>query len=381
MIAVIPARKGSRSIPGKNSRPIAGRPLACWVIDAAIGAEQVDRVIVSTDDPEVAALAKGMGAEVHERSAESASDTAPTEAVLAEILDATAGRDFVLLQPTSPLTTPADVDAAIDLYRAGGYDSVLSVAPQSRFVWVDGEEGARAWNDDPRRRPRRQEAEPILVENGAIYVFPGDLLRREGSRLGGRVGLYRMGPETYHELDEPGDWAVVARLLSRRRHRDAGWAKIRLVLSDVDGVLTDNGMYWSSDGQELKRFSARDGKGFELLHTRGIRTVLITSEETELVRRRGAKLGCYHVELGCRDKLASAERLRSELSLRWEEVAFVGDDVHDLSLLEEVGASFAPADAVSRVREVVGTVLAQRGGQGCFRELADLLLAEPPPPG
>lgn len=377
MIAVVPARRGSKSIAGKNRRTIAGRPLAGWAIAAALGAERVERTVVATDDPEVAALAEAMGAEVHERSPESATDTAPTEAVLVEVLDAIGGDDLVLLQPTSPLTASADVDAAVDLYRRG-YDSVLSVAPQTRFVWVEGEDGATAWNYDPRARPRRQEADPILVENGAIYVFSAELLRREGARLGGRVGLYRMGPETYHELDEPEDWKLVAELLARRRRRSSGWGRIKLVLADVDGVLTDNGMYWSSDGAELKRFSARDGKGFELLHARGIETALITSEDVELVAQRGAKLGCRHVELGCRDKVAAAERLRSELSLEWSEVAFVGDDLHDIPLLERVGASFAPADAVASVREAVDHVLERPGGHGCFRELANLLLANHP---
>jgi YrbI family 3-deoxy-D-manno-octulosonate 8-phosphate phosphatase len=375
VIAVVPARRGSKSIAGKNSRPIAGRPLAGWAIAAALGAELVERTVVATDDPQVATLARGMGAEVHERSAASASDTAPTEAVLAEVLEATAGEHFVLLQPTSPLTAAADVDAAIGLYRDGGYDSVLSVAPQTRFVWTeDGDGAAAAWNYDPRARPRRQEAEPILVENGALYVFSAELLRREGARLGGRVGLYRMGPETYHELDEPEDWGLVAGLLARRQRRAAGWDGIELVLSDVDGVLTDNGMYWSSDGAELKRFSARDGKGFELLHAAGVKTALITSEALELVTRRGEKLGCHRVEVGCGDKLAAAERLRAELALEWEQVAFLGDDLHDIALLERVGASFAPADAVPAVREVVDRVLDLDGGRGCFRELADLLL-------
>lgn len=377
MIAVVPARKGSKSIPGKNHRVIAGRPLVAWVIDAALGAERVDTVVVTTDDEEVARIARGLGADVHDRSAASATDTAPTEAVLAEVLAAYPQHDeYVLLQATSPLTTAADIDGAIALHRDGGYDSVLSVSPQHRFVWQLRENGeATPWNYDPRARPRRQDAEPVHVENGAVYVSTRRLLDTERSRLGGRMGAYAMAPETYFELDEPEDWTVIERFLLERKQQAAGWAEIALVLTDVDGVLTDNGMYWSSDGSELKRFSARDGKGFELLHRAGVKTALITSESRELVARRGEKLGVHHTELACRDKVAAAERLRTELGLTWEQIAFVGDDVHDLELLQRVGASFAPADGMAVVRAAVDHVLAERGGAGAFREAADLLLS------
>lgn len=375
MIAVIPARQGSKSVPGKNHRIIAGRSLVGWVIAAALDAATVDRVIVTTDDPAVEEIAAAMGAELHHRSAESATDSAPTESVLSEVLEAVGPGDFVLLQATSPLTTAADIDRAVKLFDEGGFDSIVSAAPQRRFLWErqSGGEG-RPVNYDPRSRPRRQEMEPILIENGAIYVSSAELLGREGSRLGGRIGIFEMAPETYFELDEPEDWDVVASLLRGRGSLSPG-APVRIVFSDVDGVLTDNGMYWGSDGVELKRFSARDGKGFQLLHEAGVKTALLTSEGQELVARRGEKLGCHAVVLDCSDKLAAAERILDGLGLDWSEAAFIGDDVHDLELLVAVGASFSPGDAIKPVRLAVEHVLGSAGGAGCFREAADLILA------
>lgn len=378
MIAVIPARRGSKSIPGKNRLPIAGRPLVQWTIEAALAATAIDRVVVATDDPDVATIATRLGATVHARSEASATDDAPTEVVLREVAETTGGDEFVLLQATSPLTRAEDIDGAVALLRTGGYDSVASVVPQHRFLWRRDGETAAAVNYDPAHRPRRQEATPLLVENGAIYVYRAAVLTDHGSRLGGRIGLYEMPEATYFEVDEPEDWVIVERLLARRRAQEAvsvDLREIRLVLTDVDGVLTDNGMIWHSDGTESKRFSARDGKGFELLHRQGIKTGLITSEAVELVRRRGAKLGCHHVELGCRDKVAAAETLRRDLGLEWAQIAFVGDDVHDLGLLGAAGLSACPADAVPAVRAAVDLVLGQPGGSGCFRELADFVLA------
>jgi N-acylneuraminate cytidylyltransferase len=378
MIAIIPARKGSKSIPGKNKREIAGRPLVSWVIAAALGATSIERVVVTTDDEEVAAIARDLGAAVHDRSPESATDTASTESVIVEVLASEAAEEYVLLQPTSPLTQSADIDGAVTAWREGGFDSLLSVAPQLRFVWGRDSDGtARPINYDVRNRPRRQDASPLLVENGAVYVSTATVLRDHGSRLGGRMGLFEMSEDTYLEVDEPSDWTSIERLLRERLAAAPGPA-IRLVLSDVDGVLTDNGMYWSSDGNELKRFSARDGKGFELLHRAGIKTGLITSESAELVARRGAKLGCMHVELGCRDKVATADELRRQLGIEWDEIAFIGDDIHDMPLLEKVGRSFAPRDATAVVRGIVGEIVSSDGGRGAFRDVADVLLTERP---
>lgn len=373
VVAVIPARGGSKGIPGKNRRVIAGKPLVSWVITAALASRAVDAVVVSTDDPELAAIAESLGALAHHRSVASATDEAPTEVVLLEVLAAFPADRYVLLQATSPLTTAADIDAALATVATGRFDSLLSVAPQRRFVWECRADGAVPVNYDPRHRPRRQECAPLLVENGAIYVYTDELLRESESRLGGRIGLHVMDPDTYLEVDDPADWDAVRRLLLQRR-KTSELSAIRLVCTDVDGVLTDNGMYWSTDGSELKRFSARDGKGFELLHRAEIKTALITSESTSFVARRGEKLGCHRVVLGCRDKVAAADELRVELGLRWEEVAFIGDDVHDLGLLDAVGASFAPADAVAGVRDAVAVVLGTRGGAGAFREAADLIL-------
>lgn len=374
MIAIIPARAGSRSIPGKNHRVIAGRPLVAWAIRAALESREVSQVVVTTDDPRVASLAQTLGATVHDRSAATATETASTESVLHEVVEDFDASEYVLLQATSPLTTAADVDAAIRVFRQGSFDSVVSVAPQWRFVWIPDGDGGRPWNYDPQHRPRRQDAEPLLVENGAIYVFTTKLLKQHESRLGGRIGLYHMSPATYHELDEPEDWLVVERHLRGRRCKSEGWKQIKLVLTDVDGVLTDNGMYWSSDGSEFKKFSARDGKGFELLHKAGLKTALITSEAREFVAARGAKLGVYHVELGCKDKLGAAQLLCEGLGLTLAEAAFIGDDVHDLELLLAAGLALAPADAVAEILDAVDYVLATAGGRGCFREVADLLL-------
>jgi 3-deoxy-D-manno-octulosonate 8-phosphate phosphatase (KDO 8-P phosphatase) len=155
--------------------------------------------------------------------------------------------------------------------------------------------------------------------------------------------------------------------------------RIRLVISDCDGVLTDAGVYYSERGEELKRFSIRDGMAVELLAGAGIPTGIVSGERSPSLMRRAEKLGLAdHVLLGVKDKRREIGRLIERTGLTLEELAFIGDDVNDLEALILIGAAGltgAPADAVPSVRASVHHVCAARGGHGAFREFADWLLA------
>lgn len=166
--------------------------------------------------------------------------------------------------------------------------------------------------------------------------------------------------------------ALSAEMLRERCRR------IRLVLSDVDGVLTDAGVYYSAAGEELKRFSLRDGMGVELLRTEGIETAFLTREDSDIVRARATKLGLLHVYSNVRDKLAELPEILRATELEPVELAFIGDDVNDLGLIEHLGRfglTCAPADAVAAVRAAAHLVTLAPGGHGAFRELADAILA------
>jgi 3-deoxy-D-manno-octulosonate 8-phosphate phosphatase (KDO 8-P phosphatase) len=152
---------------------------------------------------------------------------------------------------------------------------------------------------------------------------------------------------------------------------------IRLVVSDVDGVLTDAGVYYSAAGEELKRFSLRDGMGVELLRDAGIRTAWMTREQSELVAARARKLQIEDLWMGERDKREALPVRLAALGYRLEQVAYIGDDVNDLSVLSwvaEAGLAVCPADAVPKVAAAVHFITSARGGHGAFRELCDLIL-------
>ncbi|MEX5213161.1 MAG: HAD hydrolase family protein [Nitrospiraceae bacterium] len=150
---------------------------------------------------------------------------------------------------------------------------------------------------------------------------------------------------------------------------------IRLLATDVDGVLTDAGMYYTESGDELKKFNTRDGMGIKLLQKAGLITAIVTQERTKLVARRADKLTIPELHQGVMDKLSCLREMALKYGLTLKEVAYIGDDVNDLEALRAVGLSAAPADAMPAIRKAVRYVCRQKGGEGALREIADLILS------
>ena len=150
--------------------------------------------------------------------------------------------------------------------------------------------------------------------------------------------------------------------------------QIRIVATDVDGVLTDAGMYYSESGDEWKKFNTRDGMGIKLLQKAGFVTAIITQERTKLVARRAEKLAIPELHQGVMDKLSVLREMVARHGMSLDQVAYIGDDVNDLEALQAVGLSASPADGMPVIRAAVDYVCEKKGGEGCVRELAELLL-------
>lgn len=383
-IAFIPVRGGSKSIPLKNIKPICGKPLVYWTIRAACGCKYIEKVYIATDsdriretvesfkagaDPDILSKAVVIG-----RSAKSASDTASTEFAMLEFAEKYEFDNIVLIQATSPLLTSEDLDRGFEVFKEDGTDSVLSVVRQKRFHWgVDKDGLAHPTNYDVFHRPRRQEFDGYLVENGAFYITSKTDLLRSRNRISGRIRAVEMDEDSFFEIDEPSDWMIIESLMMKRKMSEQKKSvhEIKLFLTDCDGCLTDNGMYYSEYGDELKKFNTRDGMGFALLKQRGIMTGIITGEEVDLNRRRAEKMRVDILISGCKDKLSAVQKICAEKKISLQNVAYVGDDINDLELLKKVGLSCCPADAVLQVQETVNYVTTAKGGEGVIREIVD----------
>lgn len=212
VVALVPLRGGSKSIPRKNIKPIGGHPLCAWVLMAASRAEQIDAVYVSTDSAEIKSVVSGLGLGVRvvDRPAQYATDEASTEAVIAHFMEHVSFDLLVTIQATSPLLLASHLDQALRSFRESRYDSMLSAVRTRRFFWNDD---GTPINYDPQKRPRRQEFPGTLMENGAFYITTRELLQHGTCRLGGKIGIYEMPDNCAVELDEPHDWELVSRLL------------------------------------------------------------------------------------------------------------------------------------------------------------------------
>lgn len=380
VIAFIPVRGGSKSIPLKNIKPFCGKPLVRWNIEALEQCSQIDRIIVATDSAEIENVVREQHyskTEIYRRLSENASDTASTESVMLEYIDAKKMSDetvFILVQATSPLTQTEHFDGAMEMYKSGAYDSILTCVRNKRFFWnADG----TSHNYDYRKRPRRQEFDGMFMENGAFYINTVGNIIRDKNRLSGKIGIYEMPEYTSIEIDEPDDWTILEQLVARHvLSMQMGQKKIKLFLSDVDGVLTDGGMYYSEKGDELKKFNTRDGMAFQMLREAGIKTGIITSEETAIVANRARKLKIDYLCQGKRDggKLAAAVEICQKEGTSLEEVAYIGDDINCYELLSVVGMAACPSDACDKVKNIPNIhVLSRRGGDACVREMVEIL--------
>lgn len=215
-VAYMPLRGGSKSIPGKNIRPLAGRPLFAWSMGAALDSGVFDELWVGTDSDQIASTVLqvfGERVRVFRREARTCTDEASTESAQLEFAAAVGFSVLGTIQATSPLTLPGDFRRAREAFENAGADSLLTATRVKRFFWSDD---AKPLNYDPSRRPRRQEFAGTLMENGAFYFTSRQVLEKTGCRLGGRIAIHEMAPENATEIDEPEDWIEVERLLRAR---------------------------------------------------------------------------------------------------------------------------------------------------------------------
>lgn len=381
-IAFVPVRGGSKSIPFKNIKEFCGRPLVYWCLEELNKAKSIDLIVVASDCDQILSIVEKLNYKklsTFKRSKENASDTSTTESVVLEYLENCAHNEndlFLLVQATSPFTRAIDFEKSIKHLLDTRSDSLVSCVRSKRFIW--NKKGFPE-NYQLADRPRRQEFDGYMIENGAFYINTVGNFLSSGLRVSGKIVLYEMNEINAIEIDEEIDWLIAEKLMIEMMtdRISVKPLKIKMFLSDVDGTLTDAGMYYGDTGEKLKKFNTRDGKAFELLRKKGIKTGIITSENSKIVEKRAKKLKIDYLYQGRHgdSKLEAAIKICKQESILLSEVAYIGDDINCYELLNNVGFPACPSDAVPKIKDIANiTILCKKGGDGCVREFVDNLI-------
>ena len=379
-IAFIPVRCGSKSIPFKNIKLFCKKPLVYWSLLALQNSKNIDIVYLATDCNEIKQVVNSFNfskVKVYDRDSNNSTDTATTESVMLEFINSKKFSDedlFLLVQATSPLMQTKDVDGSISQFKVKNCDSLLTCVRTKRFFWNDKNIPI---NYDYKNRPRRQDFEGLLMENGALYMSTVGEIKDCQNRLSGNISVYEMDECTAVELDEDDDWVIAESLMYKNILNIDRNPEIKIFLTDVDGTLTDAGMYYGEDGNEFKKFNTHDGKGFEILRKAGIKTGIITSENTKIVSNRAEKLKVDYLYQGVeyQGKLEVVKEICRIEGVELSNVAYVGDDLNCKDLLINVGLSACPCDAIEEVRLIPGIrILSKSGGSGAVREFIDYIM-------
>ncbi|MGB4778361.1 cytidylyltransferase domain-containing protein [Microbacterium sp.] len=376
----MPLKLNNERTPGKNTRLMHdGIPMASHLLRTLAEVEEIDEVVVYCSDESIAEMVERDGATFLRRSA--TLDTAQTTSndILSAFTAAVDADLYILAHATSPFLSTASVRAGITGVVSGGYDSALTVRPTRDFYWSDG----RPLNYDPRRIPRTQDLPPMFIETSGYFMFRREVFTESGRRVGDRALLVTVDEIEAVDIDEEVDFAVANALLAhglvrrsfpRRAGGEKGDARIRALVMDVDGTLTDGRITFGTAGTETKAFNVKDGFGIaQLLPRIGIVPVILTARRSDVVIRRAAELGIERVYQGVADKAKHLEELATDLDILLKQIAYVGDDLNDLEAMSVCGLTACPADAVDTVKRQVDVVLSRPGGQGAVREFIEML--------
>ncbi|KAF7655449.1 hypothetical protein LDENG_00055900 [Lucifuga dentata] len=383
--AVVLARGGSKGIPLKNIKMLAGVPLIGWVLRAAVESNVFDSVWVSTDHAEIEKVAKAWGAKVHHRSPEVSRDASTSLETIQEFARLNPEVDVICnIQATSPCLHPFHVREALEMITKKGFNSVFSVVRRHQFRWQEVKHGSpkltKALNLDPANRPRRQDWDGELCENGSFYFTTRDLLMDNGLLQGGKVTYYEMLPQYSVDIDVDIDWPVAEQRVLRYGYFGRVMPEVvRLMLCKVSGCLTEGKIFISASGEEMLSINTRDTTGIRKLQREGVEVVLFSSAENPVAQALSDQLakrtGCQVKQMGL-ELLNDMNEMVEARKLEWKDVAYMGNDEQDVTCLNLAGLSAVPHCAPVVAINAAKYTCNSAGGMGAVREFAEHILLQ-----
>jgi YrbI family 3-deoxy-D-manno-octulosonate 8-phosphate phosphatase len=376
-IVIIPARGGSKGIKRKNLALVGGISLLERAVRSA-GSAEVDLVVVSTDDEEIAKVANSLGCVVHKRSKTNSHDSSSSESVILEVIKDLGSQwpddsQIALVQATSPFIEPVTIKECLAIAAKGKVG--FSAASTNRFLW----QKENTWNPvghPADYRPRRQELSEKVVESGAVYAFNKKNFLEKQYRFCADAVPVLVSP--YSDIEIFNDYDIeLANLLNGRFEIEKTFkitktTKPRIIFTDFDGCLTDDKVQLDSNNVENVVVNRKDGLAVARLKKLGIDVLIASKERNKVVALRGEKLG-IKVMQGLDDKVSAISEYLKYESISWEQVWFVGNDVNDLAAMSRAKLSFCPSDATYEARSIASVVLSRKGGEGVLAEIVSYL--------
>lgn len=400
VLAIIPARGGSKGIPRKNIRDFAGYPLIAYSTMAALTSRYVTRAIVSTDDQEIAEVARQLGAEVPflrpDSIAEDLTQDLPVFQHALQTLYETEGYQpelIIQLRPTSPIRPVGLVDEAVEtLLNHPDADSVRGVVPSGQNpykMWkVDPESGYLKGLipvnglAEPYNAPRQSLPETFW-QTGHIDVIRTEVILYKNSMSGNRIVPVFISPDYTVDLDRPADWPKAEWLVwnagldmvTPGNHRRPLPDPVKLVVFDFDGVMTDNRVFINEQGLESVAANRGDGMGIGLLKKAGVAALILSKEVNPVVSARSQKLAIPCIQ-AVDDKPLVLKKYMKENGFDPQQVIFVGNDINDVPCFPIVGCALAVADSHPSALRQADIILQNKGGYGAVREICDRILSD-----
>lgn len=398
-VAVIPARYASTRLPGKPLLDICGKPLIQRVWEVVSRTRGLDAVVVATDDARIADAVRAFGGKACMTSPDCRSGSDRVREVAASL----AADVYVNVQGDEPLLDPSAIETLLAVFTRDESVQVATLcsrineeqarSPHQVKVIRDHAGNALYFSRAPLPFVRDAAESAVFLGHIGMYAYRADALRcfaslppsplEQAEKLE-QLRFLQAGipirvleaPPMGAGVDTPEDLERVRALVGERRRAAAleKLKRVRLVITDVDGVLTDGGLYYGPDGECLKRFHARDGLGVRLLQQAGIQVAVLSGRDCPALRRRLADLGITEAVLGQLDKRAALSGIMERCAVAAEEVAFIGDDIPDMEVFGLCGVSVTVGDAPDYVKARADLVLESKGGLGAFREMVDKIL-------
>ena len=381
IITIIPARGGSKGIPNKNIINTSGKPLIAWTIEQSIKTKSIYKTYVSTNDNQIADISKRYGAEIIWRPEEICGDTATSESAILHALDYLKEEqelepDYVVfLQATSPLRKKDDIDNAIEMIINENSDSLLSVVNSHCFIWGKNQSGLKSINYDYKDRKRRQEFNKQYQENGSIYIVKPNILQKCNNRLGGKICVYVMDYWQQFEIDSRDDLELCEMIFNKYlKSQEIDLHNVKLIVYDFDGVMTDNKVIIDQNGVESVEVNRSDGLAISKIKKMGIEQIIISTEKNPVVVQRAKKLKITCLQ-GIKNKKEALKHYIKQRDINHKEVAFIGNDINDLEIMQYVRLGIAPSNASEEIISIADIITDASSGEGVIREFYNILIS------